>query len=272
MKVKNKTAFIIGTGPSLKDVDVSLLKDYTTITFNRAYIAFEEWGFEPTYYLAIDGNDIRSIYKDINNLILNSNIERFFLYKVNDNEEHTRKESYQDGDIVSSKDMIVDSPKITYIPPNHILPNAGWMGVKTLATLNYNNIAFVGCDCRYIDDTRKYDVDGVKIQLSNNDIIVTGKEYASTADTDVNHFRQDYFGKGIHFGKPNEDIVLELWWHGSKAIKNNDFIATNGNSINITSCTKGSKANKWYEYVPLEDYITATPEEWLSHRRNEVIM
>ena len=84
MKVKNKTAFIIGTGPSLKDVDVSLLKDYTTITFNRAYIAFEEWGFEPTYYLAIDGNDIRSIYKDINNLILNSNIERFFLYKVND--------------------------------------------------------------------------------------------------------------------------------------------------------------------------------------------
>jgi len=107
------TAFVIGTGPSLKDIDVSLLKDHTTITFNRAYVAFEDWGFDPTYYLAIDGNDMRSMYKDINNLIVNSKIQQFFFAKINDNEIHP-EDSFQDGDRCSSKDMFIDSPKVEY--------------------------------------------------------------------------------------------------------------------------------------------------------------
>ena len=34
-----KTAYVIGTGPSLKDIDMSKLKDKDTITFNH-YIIF----------------------------------------------------------------------------------------------------------------------------------------------------------------------------------------------------------------------------------------
>ena len=61
-----KTAFVIGTGPSLRKIDMSKLKDKKTVTFNRAYIAFDDWGFDPTYYLSIDSNDLRSMYKDVN--------------------------------------------------------------------------------------------------------------------------------------------------------------------------------------------------------------
>lgn len=61
---KKRTAWIIGTGPSLRNIDISKLKEQHTITFNRAYVAFEDWGFDPTYYLAIDSNDMRAMYKD----------------------------------------------------------------------------------------------------------------------------------------------------------------------------------------------------------------
>ena len=229
------TAFVIGTGPSLKNIDVSLLKDYTTITFNRAYVAFEDWGFDPTYYLAIDGNDMRSMYKDINNLIVNSKIQQFFFAKINDNEIHP-EDSFQDGDRCSSKDMFIDSPKVEYFSPIRIVTNAGWMGIEVLASLGYKNIAFVGCDCRYKDD-----------QESNKDITIVGSEYKSHADTDINHFRPDYFGKGISFGKPNENEILQIWKSGANKMKDRN--------INLISCTKNSKANEWYEYIPFEQYI-----------------
>ena len=74
-----KTAFIIGTGPSLRDVDVTKLKSCTTMTFNRAYISYEDWGFEPTYYMCIDQNDLNSYYSDVNELIANTSTEKYFL-------------------------------------------------------------------------------------------------------------------------------------------------------------------------------------------------
>ena len=252
--LRGKTAFVIGTGPSLRDIDVSLLKNYATITFNRAYVAFKDWGFDPTYYLAIDSNDMRSMYKDINNLILNSSIKNFFFSDIDDNEVHNQKNSFQDRDFVSSTDIFVDSDKIFYLLPKVLrlygnrkqyfpvsmyidsMSNAGMIGMRVLAEIGYTNIAFVGCDCRYQDDKK-----------SNKDITIAGMEYESHADTDVNHFRPDYFGKGIHFGKPNESCILHIWK------KSADWFAQRG--IRVTSCTKNSKANKWYEYVPFEDFI-----------------
>ena len=74
-----KTAFVIGTGPSLNTIDVKKLSDYDCVTFNRAYIAFDDWGFVPRYYLSIDGNDLRSIYKDINLLVKKHKNTNFFV-------------------------------------------------------------------------------------------------------------------------------------------------------------------------------------------------
>ena len=167
-----KEAFIIGTGPSLKKIDMTKLKDKITITFNRAYVAFDDWGFDPTYYLAIDSNDIRSVYKDINNLVLNSNIKKFFLIKTNDNQRHTTTD-FQDGDIVSNENMYVKSNKIRLIHPTNysydypllcdtiesenmintsLPPNAGFLGLKMLYHEGYRKIYLLGMDARYSDD------------------------------------------------------------------------------------------------------------------------
>ena len=155
MKKNTETAFVIGTGPSLNKINISKLKNYDCVTFNRAYIAFNDWGFVPRYYLAIDGNDIRSIYKDINSLVKKHKSTDFFLLDDKDGNEIHPKESFQDCE---KKDLLFDfnQPNLHNLKNicDSIEPNAGFMGVELLKTLGYKNIGFVGCDCKYFDDDK----------------------------------------------------------------------------------------------------------------------
>jgi len=255
---EKKLAWIIGTGPSLNDIDVKKLKDHKTMTFNRAYIAFEDWGFDPTYYLSIDSNDLRAMYKDLNKVISNSKVEAFFLTDCKDNDRHA-PEHFQDQDKVGAKEMFVDKEnvytiynsrrtglgKIKIDHENNSIKakhhnNSGFMGLMVLYALGYNEIAFVGCDARYRDD-----------EESNKDIIKHGKrggEYESTADTDINHFRNDYFGKGMRFGKPNESSIISIWRRGKSVI---DAIE----DLEVYSCTPNSNLNGIYKYIDFEDFL-----------------
>src|SRR5688572_2335525 len=51
---KGKRAFIIGNGPSLKQTDLTKLKNEITFGMNRIYIAFPEMDFETTYFVSIN--------------------------------------------------------------------------------------------------------------------------------------------------------------------------------------------------------------------------
>ena len=116
-------------------------------------------------------------------------------------------------------------------------PNAGFMGLKLLKTLGYKEVAFVGCDSRYKDD-----------EEANKHIIKHGGEYESTADYDINHFSDKYFGKGMRFGKPNEAMIHNIWRSAKPDIdKMDDF--------KVWSCTEGSALNEWYDYIPFEDFL-----------------
>ena len=49
-----KTAFIIGSGPSLNKVDIKSLSGLNTFGMNRQYISYKDWGFYPKYYTCVD--------------------------------------------------------------------------------------------------------------------------------------------------------------------------------------------------------------------------
>ena len=53
-KHKGKRCFIIGNGPSLKNTDLSLLKDEYTFGLNRIYMNFDKMGFETTYHVVVN--------------------------------------------------------------------------------------------------------------------------------------------------------------------------------------------------------------------------
>ena len=62
---KGKRAFIIGNGPSLKQTDLSKLKNEFTFGMNRIYLLFPELGFTTTYFCSINDLVIEQFYKDI---------------------------------------------------------------------------------------------------------------------------------------------------------------------------------------------------------------
>ncbi len=49
-----KRAFIIGNGPSLKQTDLSRLRNEFTFGLNRIYLMFPELGFHTTYFVTVN--------------------------------------------------------------------------------------------------------------------------------------------------------------------------------------------------------------------------
>ncbi len=50
----DQRCFIIGNGPSLRTMDLSLLKNEITFGMNRIYLMFDELGFRTTYYTCVN--------------------------------------------------------------------------------------------------------------------------------------------------------------------------------------------------------------------------
>lgn len=67
-KHQGERCFIIGNGPSLKNTDLSLLKDEVTFGLNRIYMLFDQIGFATTYYVAVNKLVIEQCAHDIVNL------------------------------------------------------------------------------------------------------------------------------------------------------------------------------------------------------------
>lgn len=68
-KHKGKRCFIVCNGPSLKDIDFSLLKNEITFGMNRIYLMKEQNGFEPTYLGCVDkDSQILQFHEDLDQL------------------------------------------------------------------------------------------------------------------------------------------------------------------------------------------------------------
>jgi len=67
-KHKGKRCFIIGNGPSLKKMDLTLLKDEITIGCNAIYTHFKKMGYSTTYWIMEDVVQFEKRRKDIKNI------------------------------------------------------------------------------------------------------------------------------------------------------------------------------------------------------------
>jgi hypothetical protein len=65
---KGRRAFIMGNGPSLKQTDLSRLKNEITFGMNRVYLAFPDWGFSTTYLCVTNDLVVEQFVEDINAL------------------------------------------------------------------------------------------------------------------------------------------------------------------------------------------------------------
>ena len=75
---RGERCFIIGNGPSLKQLDLTLLKNEYTFGMNRIYMAFEEMGFSTSYYVCMNDLVVEQCAEDIQKL----DIPRFLSWRA----------------------------------------------------------------------------------------------------------------------------------------------------------------------------------------------
>lgn len=227
----NNTIWIIGSGPSLKDIDVSKLSDRPTIAFNRSYIAWDEWGFVPTHYCVIDMRVMKSIKADLVDII-----------EAGKCDVHLNDDTY-DG--FSTRDLPLITPETSIyelgdkwgFDPDHpyYCGDVGAFSLQIAYQQGYRRAAIVGVDLRWED----------RPNLNTDEL---GPRTALTGD-DINHFRPDYYPPGFEYSHPFPDGHFSAWRKASKEAKEWGMEIVNAGSPN-------SRLNELVPYIPFEEALT----------------
>ncbi len=230
---KKKPLFILGSGPSLSSCDITKLKKCYTMSFNRSYIAFDDWGFEPTYFAGLDhvvNNDNKEEYKS---LIDNSNIKRFFFSADEMSRTYLKSEKTS---IIEIKEDTPKEPNLNFFGKLAV-SNSGLFGLQVaIGLLGFKEIYLLGCDANYEEK-----VEGT--ELVNGQLV-------SNSDNDPNHFRKDYYGKGTTYNKPGAlTWHLPAWrWFYDKYVKNNE------NGLKVYNCSKIGKL-QFFDFMDFDEIL-----------------
>jgi hypothetical protein len=174
---KGQRAFIIGNGPSLKQTDLTRLKDECTFGLNRIYLMFPELGFGTTYFVSVNDLVIEQCISDISALpmpkFLSWRSHRFFskgplpatfLYTTYDSPAFARDVRHR----------VWESATVTYV------------ALQLAFHMGFEQIILVGVD-------HNSNVSG----KANSTVVSQGD--------DPNHFHPGYFGKGFRWQLPDFD-------------------------------------------------------------------
>ena len=170
-----KSAFIIGNGPSLKQTDLSRLRNEYTFGLNRIYLMFPELGFQTTYFVTVNDLVIEQCKDDIlalpiqkflswrtHRLFPSGKAPATFLYTTYDNPAFARDVRHR----------VWESATVTYVA----LQLAFHMGFQQVVLIGVDHSSFVP-------------------GKANTTIVSQGD--------DPNHFNPAYFGKGFHWQLPD---------------------------------------------------------------------
>jgi uncharacterized Rossmann fold enzyme len=200
-KYKGERVFVIGNGPSLKDINMSLLKDEFTFSFNRAYIAYNDWGFYPSFYMCVDEVVLPDNKKEIIDLINKKETKKtlfFFPHKAKNILINKNRVFY-----FGAKSFINDFNE--NIQKWAVLQNVGATSMQIAVYLGFKTIILLGCDCNYVEKPDSVIIDRKESRR------VGWTAYESKKDDDPNHFLPGYFGKGKKYSIPNAQNHLLGW-------------------------------------------------------------
>jgi hypothetical protein len=192
-KGHGQRCFIIGNGPSLKQTDLSRLRNEASFGVNRIYLAFPELGFQTTYYVCINSLVIEQCTEDIRRLPMPK-----FL-------------SWRSRDSIPPKNLSEDLIFLhtTYTGPKFTEDVRGrlWEGATvTNVTLQlayymgFDPVILIGVDHTY------------STQGKPNTTIVSQSD-------DKDHFNAGYFGKGFRWQLPDLDTSERGYWMARRAFE-----------------------------------------------------
>jgi hypothetical protein len=177
---KGKRAFIIGNGPSLKQTDLSKLKNEVTFAMNRFYLAFPELGFTTSYICVTNDLVVEQFADDFAALPIPKFIawrsHRHFRQNISNREMPTFVYTSYTGPRFATdvRGRVWEGATVT----NLALQLAFHMGIE--------KAILIGVDHNFTDKGQ-----------ANKTVVSSGD--------DPNHFDPRYFGKGIKWQLPDLD-------------------------------------------------------------------
>jgi len=175
---KGERAFIIGNGPSLKQTDLTKLKNEFTFGLNRIYLMFPELGFSTTYFASINDLIIEQCADEIAAL----HIPKFIAW-------HSHRHFKMFPDVMMFLYTTYTGPRFAGGDVTHRV----WEGatVTNLALqlafyMGFEQVVLIGVDHNYASKGE-----------ANKTVVSNGG--------DPNHFSTNYFDKGFRWQLPDLD-------------------------------------------------------------------
>jgi hypothetical protein len=173
-----KRAFIIGNGPSLKEMDLRLLKNEITFGLNRIYLMFPEIGFSTTHLVSVNDLVLKQCASEMSVL----DVPKWITWRTRKCFLHAPNTFFIDSDYTGREDFnssslsarIFEGYTVTYVA----LQLAYLMGIR--------EAILVGVDHNFAT------------KGPANTIVVSNGD-------DPNHFSGSYFGQGFKWQLPDLD-------------------------------------------------------------------
>jgi hypothetical protein len=243
-----KTLYVVANGPSVNKVDITSLRSKDTLSFNRAFVAYEEWGFVPTYYACIDRAMFDSVKSDIvkylpkfKRAFIGNQPVGFFdslgldnISYVSITGEHgdwCKCTSTEDDSLFCFDEKLNVNKK--HIHTKLHLENAGCFHFPLFYAMGYRRFVLIGCDANYAAWDHLFD-------KHNNANWVYKDDMPSP-----NHFHKDYYVKGQKTGQAIDENVKNIWGYVLKQLNKQD-------DIEVISSSPGGYINNFIEYKDLE--------------------
>jgi hypothetical protein len=172
-----RRCFVIGNGPSLRNTDLSLLKDEMTFGLNRIYLMFEELGFSTSFLVSVNDLVLEQCAEDLQNL----DLPKLITWR--------------------SRRWFRQDPKTIFIDTDFTRPE-GFCPDATSRIFEGFTVTYVALQLAFYMGFRQAILVGVDHNFTtkgpaNTTVVSTGE--------DPNHFSGAYFGKGFRWQLPDLD-------------------------------------------------------------------
>lgn len=151
----NKTIVVMGNGPSLKEVDFSLLEGFDTFGLNAAYRAYYRMDWFPTYHGCFDYRVTDNHRKSFSDLMETNKIKQhFYIRNFSNRDNYTHINLLPFGSTNKMNNSVEDFRNF------HDNGNSGANACSVSVCLGYKKIVLLGVDCNYVEFVEGSKTDG----------------------------------------------------------------------------------------------------------------
>lgn len=173
-RYRGKRCFVIGNGPSLKNTDLSKLKNEYTFGMNRVYLMFPELGFLTSFLVCVNDLVIEQTVDDMQHL----DIPRFFSWRS--------RKWLKPADKLHFLHTTYTGPKFAKNASGRLWEGATvtYVCLQLAYYFGFDEVILIGVDHSFVTQGKP-----------NTTIVSEGD--------DLNHFHPAYFGKGFRWQLPD---------------------------------------------------------------------